>query len=228
MRVLSVTHGPSVGGGVFDETVEQEGHELERWIVPIGDAPPELDRYQAVLVFGGAMHPDEDGSHSWLAPEVDFLQRALAQHTPVLGVCLGAQLVARAAGAWVGPAGAAEIGWLEVELTAAGRDDLVLGTLPARVDAFQWHHYTYAVPDGASELASSAAATQAFVLEGRAWGIQFHAEVTRSMIEAWIAEGADELPMSAAELLAQTDERIGGWNEVGRALCRAFLGAAGR
>jgi GMP synthase (glutamine-hydrolysing) len=228
MRVLSVTHGPSVGGGVFDETIEREGHELERWVVPVGDEPPAASRHDAVLVFGGAMHPDEDGSHPWLAPEVDFLRQALARATPVLGVCLGAQLLARAAGAWVGPARAPEIGWLEVELTAAGREDPVLGTLPARMHAFQWHHYTFAVPEGAAELASSPVATQAFVLEGRAWGIQFHAEVTRPMIEAWIAEDADELSMPPAELLAQTNERIGGWNELGRGLCRAFLATAAR
>jgi GMP synthase-like glutamine amidotransferase len=101
----------------------------------------------------------------------------------------------------------------------------VLSALPERVDAFQWHSYTFAVPDGAKELATSPVARQAFALDGHAWGIQFHAEVTRPMIEAWVTEDTGGLPMSTAELLAATDERIGAWNEHGRDLCRAFLTA---
>ncbi len=228
MRVLSVTHGPTVGGGIFDETVEREGHELRRWVVPLGDDPPDPARHDAIMVFGGGMHPDQDGSHPWLAHEVAFLRRALDAGVPLLGVCLGSQLIARAAGAWVGPAAAPEVGWLEVELTQAGRADPVLSALPPRVQAFQWHSYTFALPEGAVELAVSPVARQAYRLErdGRAWGIQFHAEVTRTMIEAWAAEDPHELPMPADELFAATDERIGRWNELGRALCRAFLATA--
>ena len=226
MRVLSVTHGPSVGGGVFDEAVECDGHELTRWVVPLGDDPPKPEAHDAIMVFGGGMHPDQDGSHPWLAHEVTFLRSALDARVPLLGVCLGAQLIARAAGAWVGPAPENEIGWLRVELTSAGRADPVLSTLPRGVEAFQWHHYTFALPEGATELATSPIAQQAFVLDGHAWGIQFHAEVTRQMIEAWVAEDAAELPMPAADLFAATDERICAWNEHGRRLCLAFLAAA--
>ena len=225
MRVLSVTHGPTVGGGVFDELVEAEGHRLDRWSVPLGGRPDEPDAYDAVLVFGGAMHPDEDEGHPWLPGEAAFLRRALDAGVPLLGVCLGCQLIARAAGAWVGPAPAPEIGWLPVELTDAGRADPVLAALGGRVEAFQWHHYTYGVPEGAVELARSPVCTQAFRL-GRAWGIQFHAEVTRGMVEAWTVEDGHELPFPAEELLARTEERIGAWNETGRRLCRAFLEAA--
>jgi GMP synthase (glutamine-hydrolysing) len=228
VRVLSVTHGPSVGGGVFDETVVQDAHELSRWVVPLGADPPEPASYDAIMVFGGGMHPDQDGSHPWLAHEVAFLRRALDERLPLLGVCLGSQLIARAAGAWVGPAAEPEVGWLEVSLTASGRADPVLSALPERVEAFQWHSYTFALPDGARELATSPVARQAFALDGHAWGIQFHAEVTRPMIEAWAAEDAAELPMSRDELFAETDGRIGAWNEQGRALCRAFLATASR
>jgi GMP synthase-like glutamine amidotransferase len=227
MRVLSVTHGPSVGGGVFDETVEYEGHELLHWAAPLRGDPPDPQSYDAVMVFGGGMHPDQDGSHPWLADEVAFLQRALDARVSLLGVCLGSQLIARAAGAWVGPAREPEVGWRSVELTDAGLSDPVLSALPRRVEAFQWHSYTFALPDGATELATSPVARQAYALDRHAWGIQFHAEVTRPMIEAWVAEDAAELPMSAQELFAATDERLDAWNEHGRDLCRAFLSAAG-
>ena len=226
MRVLSVTHGPSVPGGVFDDVVEAQGHLLERWIVPFGGRPPAPGHVDAIMVFGGAMHPDEDARHAWIPAEADFLREALDKSVPMIGVCLGAQLIARAAGAWVGPADQAEVGWLPVELTEAGRADPVLGVLPGRIEAFQWHLYTYAVPDGGVELAASPACTQAFRV-GDAWGIQFHAEVTQAIIDAWIAEDGDQLPMPANELLAATTLRIGAWNDLGRALCSAFLEVAG-
>lgn len=224
MRVLSVTHGPSVPGGVFDEVIEERGHELARWVVPVGGAPPPAS-YDAITVFGGSMHPDEDESFDWLAREAEFLAGLLERDVPVIGVCLGAQLLARAAGAEVRRASEPEIGWCEIELTEAGREDQVLGTLPERTEGFQWHHYTYDLPDGAVELATSRVCTQAFRV-GRAWGLQFHAEVTRAMVEAWTREDEDELPLPPAELLRQTDDRIAAWNASGRRLCGAFLDAA--
>jgi GMP synthase-like glutamine amidotransferase len=172
------------------------------------------------------MHPDQDGSHPWLTAEVEFLRSALAARVPLFGVCLGSQLIARAAGAWVGPARSPEVGWLPVELTDEGLSDPVLGTLPARVDAFQWHSYTFELPARATQLATSPAARQAFALDGRAWGIQFHAEATREMIATWIADEPADAPVDPVQLLAETDKRIAGWNETGRALCRAFLAAA--
>jgi len=224
VRVLSVTHGPSVPGGVFEEVVEATGCELERWVVPLGGAPRAPERYDAVLVFGGSMHPDQDEEFDWLHAEAKFLGQVLEREIPALGVCLGAQLLARAAGARVRPSAAPEVGWHEIELTADGRSDTVLRTFPARAYAFQWHHYTFDLPNGASELARSEVCTQAFRL-GHAWGIQFHAEVTQPMIEAWLDEDPDDVA-DPARLRADTEQRIADWNELGRGLARAFLGEA--
>ena len=227
MRVLSVTHGPSVPGGVFDEVAEAAGHDLERWVVPLGGAPQPPASYGAVMVFGGSMHPDQDDRFDWLEREEAYLRRVLAEDVPVVGVCLGAQMLARAAGARVRPSSSPEIGWFDVELTPAGRYDPVLGVLPARVEAFQWHSYTFEVPGGATELARSAICTQAFRAGLRAWGIQFHAEVTLSMLRSWIVEDGDELPVSSEEFVGEAEARIGDWNEHGRRLCAAFLATAG-
>ncbi len=226
MRILSITHGPTVPGGVFDEGVEAAGHELERWSVPLGGAPQPPESYDGVMVFGGSMHPDQDEHFGWLEREADFLRGVIEEDVPVIGVCLGAQLLARAAGAWVGPARAPEIGWFPVELTRDGRADPVLGVLPPRTDAFQWHRYTFGIPDGGAELARSDVCTQAFRLGRHAWGLQFHAEVTLPMLEAWAAEDSDDLPAPVDDFLAETASRIGGWNEQGRKLCAAFLEAA--
>ena len=226
MRVLSVTHGPSVPGGVFDEVVEGEGHQLERWVVPLGGAPQPARSYDAVMVFGGSMHPDQDEHFGWLEREAEFLRSVLRQQIPVVGVCLGAQMLARAAGAWVGPASAPEVGWLEVELTSEGREDPVVGVLPSRAEAFQWHHYTFEVPADAVELARSEICPQAFRAGRHAWGLQFHAEVTLPMVRSWIEEEVEGLPIAPDEFLAATEERIAAWNDYGRRLCSAFLEAA--
>jgi GMP synthase (glutamine-hydrolysing) len=221
MRVVAITHGPNVGPGVFGTAVEEAGHELEEWCVPVGAAPPE--GADAFFVFGGAMHPDQDERHPWLADEHRFLVSALERGTPLFGVCLGAQLVARAAGAAVRPAPEPEVGWLPVELTDAAAEDPVFASAPKRFDAFEWHHYTYDVPAGATELARSATCTQAFRL-GNAWAIQFHAEVTEPQIEEWLALDGADVPDETA-FRAATRRHIGNWNSFGKQLAHSFLNA---
>jgi GMP synthase (glutamine-hydrolysing) len=221
MRVLAVTHGPSVGPGVFADAVQEAGHELVEWPVQLGGRAPE--GADAVIVLGGAMHPDQEDRHSWLRPELRLLERELKRGTPLLGVCLGSQLIARAAGASVFRATEPEVGWLPVEVTDEGAADPVAAALPARFDAFQWHHYTHDLPDGAVELARSPVCTQAFRL-GRAWGVQFHPEVRAEQVESWLAEDPDDVADPAA-LRAETRQRIDGWNVLGRRLCSAFLTA---
>jgi GMP synthase (glutamine-hydrolysing) len=222
MRVLALTHGDNVGPGVFEDAIRSGGHELVEWQVPRRSAPA-ADGADAVIVFGGSMHPDEEERHSWLRPELRYLARELERGTPLLGVCLGSQLIARAAGAEVFKAAEPEIGWLPVERSEAGVDDPVGRALPERFDAFQWHHYTHGLPDGAVELARSRVCTQAFRL-GRAWGVQFHPEVRHAQVESWLAEDPDDVP-DAPAFLAATRERIAGWNDFGRRLCAAFLDA---
>jgi GMP synthase-like glutamine amidotransferase len=225
MHVLGLIHGEAVRAGVFFEAVAARGHRLEEWSLAWGrPLPRPLDDYGAVLIFGGAMHADQDDRHPWLREENMFLERLFDLGTPMLGVCLGAQLLARAAHAPVFPAAEPEIGWYEVELTEAAADDPVLGWLPPRFDAFQWHYYTHGLPAGADELARSAVCTQAFRLGERVWGVQFHPEVTLRQVEQWIAEEPDAA--AAGRLLTETRDRIDGWNDLGRSLCGAFVEVA--
>jgi GMP synthase-like glutamine amidotransferase len=221
VRVLAVTHGPSVGPGVFAEAVAAGGHELTEWQVPLGGKPP--PGADAVLVFGGGMHPDQEDEHGWLAPELRWLGGLLEADTPVLGVCLGSQMLARAAGAEVFRASEPEVGWLPVERTDAAAGDPIGAALPERFDAFVWHHYTHTLPAGAVELARSRVCVQAFRL-GRAWGVQFHPEVRQEQVEAWLAEEPDDVA-DPEELRTATSERIGAWSDLGRGLCAAFLAA---
>ncbi len=228
MRVLSVIHGNDARAELFAPAIEEGGHRLDEWSFSWGTPPPQpLASYDAVLVFGGAMHADHDDTHPWLGPETAWLVELLASGTPALGVCLGVQLLARAAGAWVGPLPQPEIGWHDVELTDAGIADPVLGALPRQFDALQWHHYTYDVPAGAVELARSASCTQAFRLGQSCWGVQFHPEVTRAQLDDWIADASDP-PPDPDGLRAASDAKIARWNELGRTLCAAFLHEAER
>jgi GMP synthase (glutamine-hydrolysing) len=222
--VLSVIHGDNVRSGVFGDVVEGRGYQLDEWSLAWGTPPPRpVDAYGAVLVLGGAMHADQDDRHPWLREENLFLRRVLDTGQPLLGVCLGAQLLAKAAHAEVVPAREPEIGWFEVELTASGRDDPVFRVLPERFEAFQWHYYTHELPAGSVELARSAVCTQGFRLGERAWGIQSHPEVTAVIVESWIAEEPDGEQAGLAE---ETRERIADWSRLGRELCGAFLDVA--
>jgi GMP synthase-like glutamine amidotransferase len=226
VNILSITHGGDAGMELFEPLVVEAGHRLDEWSFE-QDAPPPLDDYDAVLVFGGFMHPDQDDLYPWLSEERDWLRGLIDRPQPTLGICLGSELLAQAAGAWVGRLPVPEIGWGEVELTGARAEDPVFSALPARFEGLLWHHYAHDLPEGAVALAHSAASLQAFRLGERCWGVQFHPEVTEPQLGRWIGDASDP-PPHPERLLADTRERIGGWNELGRRLCRSFLAAAER
>lgn len=222
MNVLSVVHGGDARAELFGSVVAEAEHELLEWSFASGGEPPPHD---AVLVFGGAMHADQEDRHPWLTDELAWLESLIERRVPTLGICLGSQLLARAAGSWVGPLGKPEIGWSEVVLTEAGAADLVLSVLPPHFEAFQWHHYGHGLPDGAIALARNDASLQGFRLGDACWGVQFHPEVTEPQLGRWFADKSD-LPPDPDRLRRETREKISPWNELGRNLCNAFLAAA--
>ncbi len=231
MRALAIVHQADAGPGVFADAMRERRVELDRW--PIADGPPPADptRYDAVLTFGGAMHADQEADHPWLQVEKSLLRELIDRGVPLLGMCLGSQLVAEAAGATARRASAPEIGWHDVELTSAGASDPLLGGLRHRFEAFQWHSYEATLPPGATALASSAVCLQAYRLEGPAWGIQFHAEVSRDDAGHWIDDyrsnpDAVRLGLDPEALRRRTGAAIDAWNELGRALCGRFVDAA--
>jgi GMP synthase (glutamine-hydrolysing) len=228
MRVLSVVHGPEARAELFEPVVVRAGHAIDEWSFSWDRRPPRpLESYDAYMVFGGAMHPDQEDRHTWLPEEIAWLERLIADRRPVLGVCLGVQLLARAAGAQVRRLDEPEIGWIDVALNEAGAEDPVLSSLPRTFPGLVWHHYTYDVPDGAVELARTDRTTQAFRLGDACWGVQFHPEVTGVQLERWIADFEDP-PPDPDGLRAETPQKIGAWNELGRTLCSAFLEASNK
>ena len=224
MRVLSIVHPGDAGSELFGPLVVELGHRFDERSFADGPPPP-VEGYDAVLVFGGPMHVDQEDQHPWLRDEGEWLRPLTAGPVPTLGICLGSQLLAKAAGARVGRLPVPEIGWSAVELTDDGTTDSVLSALPPRFEALQWHHYAHDLPEGAVALAHSAASLQAFRLGDSCWGVQFHPEVTEPQLDRWVGD-KDDLPTGPERLRADTRERIGGWNELGRRLCRSFLAAA--
>jgi len=228
-RILSIVHQRDAGSGVFADI----GTELEQWMPPEAP-PPSLDGYDGVMVFGGAMNVDQEERHHWLRPEKELLREVLDRGLPLLGVCLGSQLLAEAAGAEPRRAREPEIGWHELELLPEASDDPLLAGLPERLEAFSWHSYEAPLPPGAMPLACSPVCLQAFRLDGQpAWGLQFHAEVTEETVRDWLADyrsdpDAVRIRLDPGAIRAETEQRIGAWNETGRAIARRFLEAASR
>src|SRR5262249_36985948 len=133
VRVLAVVHGPLVRSERFGEFVREQGHELVEWELPTQGPPP--DGFDAVLVFGGRMNVGEEAENPWLEEEYALLGSWVADEVPLLGVCLGGQTLAHAAGGRVRRAAIWRAGFYEVGLTDEGRDDPVLGVLPPRFEA---------------------------------------------------------------------------------------------
>ena len=221
MRVLAVVHGPDVGPELFAEVLAEDGHELVEWDIRTQGRPP--DGFDAALVFGGGMNVGEEVQHPWLHEEYESLRRWIESGTPLLGICLGAQTLAHAAGARVRQAEHELAGFYETELTDEGQRDPVLGVLPRRFEAFNANGYTFAVPDGAALLARGPV-PQAYRIGERAWAVQFHPEIRREHVLRWFERGSR--PRTREEIAAELDEKLPAWQELGRRLCRAFLRAA--
>jgi GMP synthase (glutamine-hydrolysing) len=233
MRALTITYERDAGLGVFAEALEAQGVEPDSWFASDSSPPPGNPwGYDAVLVCGGSMHADQESRHPWLSEQKAMLRELLDRGVPVLGVCLGAQLLSEAAGSPPRRMAEPEIGWYEVEVTADGTADPVMGPLAPAFDALEWHRYGCPLPQGAVALARSLRSLQAFRVAERAWGIQFHAEVTPGDVEAWMddyrADDADALAgLDVEELRRETRQRIVAWNELGRELVGRFVGAVG-
>ena len=161
------------------------------------------------------MNVDETARYPFLADEVNWIRQAIAAELPVLGVCLGSQLLAKALGSRVYANRIKEIGWYEIELTAAARGDALFGGCRPQETVFQWHGDTFDLPPRAVQLARGAECeNQAFRFGSTAYGLQFHVEVTPEIVANWLGEpgncgevdGLDYIDPAA--IRRQTPERI--------------------
>jgi GMP synthase (glutamine-hydrolysing) len=232
VKVLAIVHQRDAGPGVFAEAIAEAGGELDEWTLAERPQPPaDPFVYDAILVLGGAMNVDEGDRHGWIAEEEVLLRELLAREMPVLGLCLGGQLLAGAAGAEPRRAPRPEIGWHQVEITPEGEDDPLLGPLSPHFEAFQWHSYEFPLPAGAAPLTRSEVCLQASRLGARAWALQFHPEVSHADALHWIDDyeadpDAVRIGVDPAVVGPETEAKIGAFNDLGRGLCRRWLDVA--
>ncbi|MBN2351481.1 MAG: type 1 glutamine amidotransferase [Spirochaetales bacterium] len=206
MRLICLQHEPHEGPGAIRSWCLTHGRELLECRVFAGEAFPETREDDALLVMGGGMGANDDGRHPWLAEEKRFIGRCIRAQMKVVGICLGAQLIAAACGAPVYRNRCKEIGWFPIDLTAAGAASPLFGSCPPSFPVFHWHGDSFDLPSGAVLLASSAAAErQAFSIGDRILGLQFHLEIDRELVERFVEGGKSELVKAE---FVQTPEEI--------------------
>jgi GMP synthase-like glutamine amidotransferase len=206
MKVLAFRHVPFEDVGHIRPVLEARGVAVEGVdLYRPGVAVPDITTADALIFMGGPMSVND--ALPYLETEMSLIRDAVGRGQPVFGVCLGAQLIAKALGARVQPNPQKEIGWFDVELTEAAREDAVFGGLEPTLKILQWHGETFGLPEGATLLATSAACrNQAFRVGARTYGIQFHPEVTPEMIADWCRQDANCGDVS--ELSAPIDPNV--------------------
>jgi GMP synthase (glutamine-hydrolysing) len=185
MDVLVLQHIACEPPGVFEDVLHERGADLHRVELDEGEPLPDWREFDAIVAMGGPMSANDEGELPWLADEKQLIGEAVRAGRPFWGVCLGVQLLAASLGARVYPGPEPEVGLLPVELTDDGRADPVFAGLEIGLATLQWHGDTFELPDGAVRLARSPVyENQAFRFE-RAYGVQFHLEVSGSMAREW-------------------------------------------
>ena len=207
-KILVFQHVPYEPLGTLDPLLKEAGFRIR--YVNFGRDPeqrPSLDKYAALIVLGGPMNAHQIDTYPNLATEVEIIREAVDAGLSVLGICLGAQLLAKAVGGRVARNGEREIGWYDVKLTETGRADPVLSSFANSQKVFQWHEDGISLPAGVPNLATSPASrVQAFRYGEHAYGFQFHLEVDASLVERWLTVPANQ-PMLAAEA-ARVDPQV--------------------
>jgi GMP synthase-like glutamine amidotransferase len=208
MRILTVLNNKHAPAGLFGEAILRRGGWYDALLAPElrlstdptveTPVPSEPGDYDGLIVLGGLMSADEDEEHPHLEPLTRLMRRFVEAGRPVLGICLGAQLMARAWGGRTYRMERLEIGFVPLEATAAAADDRLLAGLDPHPCLMQWHQDSFELPDGAELLMTGRACrNQAFRLGRLAYGLQFHCEAPLDILRQWVmayAAHADEAP----------------------------------
>ncbi|WP_425532439.1 glutamine amidotransferase [Aquabacter sediminis] len=213
-RILIILHQAHSTPGRIGLRLEQRGYELDVRRPALGDdLPANMDGHSGAVVFGGPMSAND--AHPWIRREIDFVGMVMGEDKPLLGVCLGAQLMAVQLGARVARhgEGLSEIGYYPVRPTKATE-----GVLPWPTHVYHWHSEGFDLPSGAELLACGDVFPNQAFRHGRcAYGIQFHPEVTHEMMCRWTTRGAEKLGLPGAQ---PGEAHLEGWSRYDPAICR--------
>ena len=210
-QILIVVHQETSNPGLVGEKLRSRGYHLDIRCPALGDALPKtMAQHRAAIIFGGPMSANDDDTLPFIRAELDWIPIALAAGKPYLGICLGAQLLARVLGAQVRPHPEQhrEIGYFDLRPTPAGH-----GYIPQPMAVYHWHGEGFTIPTGAVKLAEGDTfPNQAFCYKGTAFGLQFHPEMTNGLIDEWTTRGVEQLTLPGAqsrELHFLNHERFG-------------------
>lgn len=214
MRLHLIEHDPiDMSRTNITKWAEAKGYQITQTYICKNEKMPAIDDVDWLMVMGGSPHAWEEDVHAWLAPEKEFIVRALDNNKPILGICFGAQLLAEALGGSVFRSENEEIGWIEVTLTEEGKNSFLFQNVPETFLTFHWHSDHFSLPPGCTKLAySEPTANQAYICKERPIAaVQFHPEYTRDMVQQFAREWGDEWqkgPFVAGKeaVLAQTEE----------------------
>ncbi|MGC2572963.1 MAG: type 1 glutamine amidotransferase [Candidatus Nitrosopolaris sp.] len=221
-KILSVQNISFETLGTLEELIICDGYQIENIQAQTDHVPNKVQQYAAIIILGGPMAVYDNVKY--LKNEQELIKHALKHEIPVLGICLGSQLIAQAIGGKVYKGSKKEIGWSTVEINSTGLVDLFMGINTQKIKVFQWHGDSYDLPPNAAITASSKLCTQAFRF-GSAIGIQFHLEITDDMIRRWAEEYAKELQCERIEpkdLFVQKDHELRELRERCKTVCSNF------
>ena len=227
MNIHYLQHVPFEGLGSMEALLKNRGHQLTRTRLYLEEAFPQPNEIDWLIVMGGPMGVHDGDQYPWLTREKAFISEVIHQGKPVLGICLGAQLIAAVLGAQVTRNSAREIGWFDIERDPLIANSIFAKAFPQQLKVFHWHGETFAIPAGAIPLASSAACkNQGFIYDERVLALQFHLETTLATAQKLIDHCADELDDStyvqSASTMLENPERFGRINQVMAAVLDIF------
>ncbi len=194
MNIHYLQHVPFEGLGSMKSLLETGGHQLSSTHLYKGQPLPAVEKIDWLIVMGGPMGIQDEAEYPWLRQEKEFIQLAIASGKTVLGICLGAQLIAAALGAKVYRNRHREIGWFSIDRSPETDTTILSAAIPEQAEVFHWHGDTFDLPAGTKLLASSSACRyQGFILDNRVVGLQFHLETTPESAQTLIHHCRDEL-----------------------------------
>ena len=211
MQAHYLQHVPFEGPGSIETWLQKAGYEILSTQLYVSEELPKVEQVDFLVVMGGPMSVHDEQQYPWLVKEKKFIKNVILAGKPVLGICLGAQLIAHSMGADVFPNSKKEIGWFPVQ--AVKSDNPSVFQFPDEIDVFHWHGETFSLPDRAVKIAESRACkNQAFQIGDNVIGLQFHLETTPISAQAIVENCRDELVegryiQSEAEILSVPQER---------------------